>query len=187
MARQINALKQDVTATERRISANNGSLTKLISNGNDWAKSELSKKKNAATKASRAELEKLTAAYNSALGSEASTLAQTQTLINEQNQQALQSNNMNRQVMAGMYTACTVGPKLLSIILRILMVITFFAYSQGITLDLNGDGVIDYADVEVYYSNLLQKRQTKEQAARAARAQRPDFDDLGGSSHQSFK
>lgn len=187
MARQISTLKSDIASTERRINANNGALTKLISSGNAWAQSELAKKKSAATKASRAELDKLTASYTTALGSEASTLAQTQTLINEQNQQALQSNNMNRQVMAGMYTACTVGPKLLSIILRILMVITFFAYSQGITLDLNGDGVIDYADVEVYYSDLLQKRQAKEQAARAARSQRPDFDDLGGSGHQAFK
>lgn len=185
MARQISALKSDLAATERRINGNNPALTKLIADGNDWAKSELAKKKAAATKSIRAELEKLTVAYNTALGFQSSTLAETQTLINQQNQQAAQSNNMNRQVMAGMYTACTVGPKLLSIILRILMVITFFAYSQGITLDLNGDGVIDYADVEVYYSNLLQKRQAKEQAAKSARATRPDFDDIP--TPQAFK
>jgi len=185
MAKQISALKADIAATERRIHNNNPALTKLVSEGNAWAKQELAKKKAAATKSTRAELEKLTGSYNTALGSQSATLAETQTLINEQNKQAAQSNTMNRQVMAGMYTACTVGPKLLSIILRILMVITFFAYSQGITLDLNGDGVIDYADVEVYYSNLLQKRQAKESAAKAARSQRPDFDDIPG--RQAFK
>lgn len=175
IADQMKALKAEISSNERKVMTNNASLAKLAADGNTWAKQQLGYKKAAATKSAKNELEKLSATYTTALSAQSSALAETQTLINQQNMQAAQENNTNRAVMAGMYTACTVGPKILSIILRILMVITFFAYSQGITLDLNGDGIIDYADVEVYFQNLQQRRQQ-----RAAQSQRSaGFDDTG--------
>lgn len=185
MEAQLKTLKNDIAAAERNAVAGNPALAKLAAEGNGWAKSQLAAKKNAATKRSRAELEKLTSAYTASLSAQSDALSETQRLINAQNVEAAAANQRNRAVMAGMYTSMTVGPKILSIILRVLMVITFFAYSSSLQLDLNGDGVIDYADVEVYYANLVQKRQEREARARAARKTAPDFDDIGG--QQAFK
>lgn len=188
MASQIKALKADIANAEQRVLSRNPGLVTLLKESrgkNDWAKIQIAALKDAATKASRAELEKLTSAYNTTLSSQSTALSETEKIINQQNIEADAANQRNRAVMAGMYTSMTVGPKLLSIILRILMVITFFAYSSSLQLDLNGDGVVDYADVEVYYANLVQKRQDREAKARTARSTRPDFDDIGGS--QAFK
>lgn len=180
MASQIASLKADIAATERRVSSDNAALTKLAQEGNAWAKGQLAAKKAKATKNSRQELEKLTAAYNTALSNQSTAIASTEAQIQQQNQQRMEANERNRSIMASMYTWMAFGPKLLSIILRILMVITFFAYSSNLQMDLNGDGIIDYADVEVYYTNLLQRRQQREEAARSARAQRPPLTEHPG-------
>jgi len=161
MAKQIATLKADISATERRVSSDNAALTKLANEGNTWAKSQLAAQKARATKNSRQELEKLTAAYNTALGTQSTAIAQAEAQIQQQNQQRMEANQRNREIMAGMYTWMAFGPKVLSIILRILMVITFFAYSSSLHLDLNGDGIIDYADVEQYYENMVQRRQQR--------------------------
>lgn len=172
MARQITQLKSDIAATERRISADNAALAKLSNEGNSWARQQLANKKAKGTKNARTELEKLQAAYNIALSTQSAAVAQAETQIQQQNQQRMEANQRNRQIMAGMYTWMAFGPKLLSIILRILMVITFFAYSSSLQLDLNGDGIIDYADVEQYYNQLVQRRQQR--AAQSA-THRPQF------------
>ena len=187
MSTQIANLKRDIAAKDRAVQSSNAALVKLASGGNAWAKSQLSQKKSAATRGSRAELEKLSSAYTATLSSQSSTLAETQTIINQQNKETGEANQRNREIMAGMYTAMTVCPKLLSIILRVLMVITFFAYSSGVSLDLNGDGVIDYADVEVYYANMIKKRQEREARPQHRPPTAPDFDDIGGGATQPFR
>lgn len=181
MAAQIAALKKEIASAEARAASSNPALAKLAQDGNGWAKQEIAKKRASASKSARSELEKLSAAYNTTLASQSTTLSETQSLINQQNHDAAQANARNRDVMASMYIWMAFGPKALAIILRILMVISFFAYSSGLKLDLNGDGIIDNTDVEIYYQNLLQQgRERKAAAAKAMAKTTPtDFDDVG--------
>lgn len=170
MVAQIAQLKKDISESEHRAATSNASLTKLAAEGNAWAKNQIAAKRSAASRASRAQLDKLTTAYAAALEGNQTALAETTKLINEQNQKKARSNELNRNIMAGIYTAFTIGPKMLSIILRVLMVISFFAYSSGLELDLNGDGVFDYADVEVYYAQMLRRSEAQKAKAHAAKS-----------------
>lgn len=152
MAAQLKNLDSRIREEERRVTTRNPRLAELAATGNDWAKKQLDRKKTAATKKLRTEQDQLIAAYNRTLDAQSATLTTAQTQINDENARIAAANQQGRQVMAGMYIAFTAGPKALAIILRILMVITFFAYSVNFHPDLTGDGVIDYADVEEYFN-----------------------------------
>lgn len=165
MAAQIKDLDRRISAEERRIAAANPGLTKLSEENNTWARQGLEKKKARATAGMRKERDQLTAAYNRTLAGQSATLEATQRQITEANDRTAQINHRNRNVMAGMYVAFTVIPKILSIILRVLMVITFLAYSVNFNPDLTGDGIIDYADVEAYFQR--QQQQYREKVAQA--------------------
>ena len=159
IASQLRDLDARITAEERRIASANPGLQKLIRDDrNAWAITTLAKKKERATAAMRSERDKLTAAYNAALAGQSAALGETQKQIIADNDRIAAANQRNRNVMAGMYMAFTVGPKMLSILLRVLMVITFLAYSTDFHPDLTGDGIIDYRDVEEYYERARQKR-----------------------------
>lgn len=171
IAAQLKDLDTRIRAEERRTTAANPGLQKLAQEGNTWGRQQLEKKKNRATANLRKQRDQLTDTYNQTLTNQATTLATTQTQITAQNDQIAAANQRNRNVMAGMYVAFTVIPKILSIILRILMVITFLAYSVNFHPDLTGDGVIDYADVEAYFQK--QKQAYNERVA-AAQSQIPN-------------
>ena len=169
MAAQLKDLDRRITAEERRITAANPALQKLAADGNTWARQQIAAKRNRVTKTLRAERDQLTAAYNRTLASQSDQLAATQRQITETNDRTAVTNQRNRNVMAGMYVAFTVIPKILSIILRILMVITFLAYSINFHPDLTGDGIIDYADVEAYFQR--QKQAYNERVRKVQSAQ----------------
>lgn len=171
MAAQIKDLDARIRAEERRAVAANPDLQKLAHEGNTWGRQQLEKKKARATAGLRKERDQLTAAYNRTLAGQSATLETTQRQINDQNERSAAANQRNRNVMAGMYVAFTVIPKLLSIILRILMVITFLAYSVNFHPDLTGDGIIDYADVEAYFQR--QKQAYNERVRKVQSAQQP--------------
>ena len=171
MAAQIKDLDTRIRSEEHRATAANPGLQKIAQEGNTWGKQQLEKKKARATAGLRKQRDQLTDAYNRTLESQAATLATTQTQITAQNDQIAAANQRNRNVMAGMYVAFTVIPKILSIILRVLMVITFLAYSVNFHPDLTGDGVIDYADVETYFQR--QKQAYHERIQKASAAQSP--------------
>ena len=158
---QIKSIKSDIAAEERRVIASNAALVKLAGEGNGWAQRELSKKKSSATKSMKKELEQLNSTYTRALDAGSSALSESTKLLNEQNQKRAEQNERNKAVMAGMYTAFTVIPKLLSILLRVLMVISFLAYSVNYNPDLTGDGIIDYADVEEYHTARVRERNAR--------------------------
>lgn len=165
IAYQIKTLTAKIKDDERRAAAANPSLLKLAAEGNTWAKQQIAAKKARATKATRAQLDQLNNTYNQTLTAQSATLATTQAQITEANARTAATNQRNRDVMAGMYIAFTIAPKTLAIILRVLMVITFLAYSTTFHPDLTGDGIIDYADVEAYYQRQKQEYQEKLRAA----------------------
>lgn len=174
MAAQIKDLDTRIRAEEQRVTKANPGLTKLIrEDRNTWATQTLERKKTAATKTLRAERDKLTAAYNTTLAGQSATLATAQTQINDENARIAAANQSTRAAMSGMYIGLTVIPKILAIILRIIMVVTFLAYSVSFHPDLTGDGIIDYADVEAWYN------QKKQQAAQRRQRAPGDFDDIG--------
>lgn len=167
MAAQIKDLDRRIIAEERRITAANPGLQKLAAEGNTWGRQNLEKKKARASATLRKERDQLTAAYNNTLAGQSATLATAQTQITDENTRIVAANQRSRNVMAGMYVAFTVIPKVLAIILRILMVITFLAYSVNFHPDLTGDGIIDYADVEAYFQKQKQAYNQRVQQAQA--------------------
>lgn len=173
MAAQLKSLDARITAEERRITGANPGLQKLAQEGNTWAKTKLEKSKSKATATLRTERDQLTAAYNRTLATAAGTLATAQTQIQTENDRIAAANQRSRTVMAGMYVAFTVIPKILSILLRVLMVITFLAYSVNFNPDLTGDGIIDYADVEAYFQKQKQAINTRRPAAAAPTGPQP--------------
>lgn len=145
MAEQIAALKKDIAATERRAIAANGGLAALVKNGNGWASRELEKKKSAATRNSRRELDKLQSAYTSTLADQSAALTASTSALTTENQQISAENDQKKRSLSDMFFMFGAGSKLLTVILRIFLVVSFL--SKTPTLDANGDGVIDGRDV----------------------------------------
>jgi len=52
-----------------------------------------------------------------------------------------------------MYLIFSIGLKLLTILLRAMLVLTFCAYSYRYNPDLTGDGVINYEDLQAFGNN----------------------------------
>ncbi len=178
----ISALRTDakekqkaIASIERKVANSNPALEKLKKDGNAWAANEIARRQRkaiATDEKARASLENAVAvAVTESPKYIASRIAEAETA----NAEAAAANQRNRAVMSGMYTAFTVVPKALAILLRILMVVTFLAYSSKFHPDLTGDGIIDYRDVEEYY-----QRQKRAAQARETKPPAGDFDDIGG-------
>lgn len=163
--------EKSIRETEKRVEAGNPALARLKASGNAWASTKIAKSQAKAT----APDQKGRAALETAIASRvAEGPAYIQARVAEAeaaNARALDSNTRNRDVMAGMYTAFTVVPKALAILLRILMVVTFLAYSSKFNPDLTGDGIIDYQDVQEYFERQKQAALDREQQYQAARRQ----------------
>lgn len=145
MAEQINTLKKDIAAAERRTTAANGALVSLAANGNGWAANELEKKESAATRASRKELDKLQSAYTTTLANQSAILTSTTDRVSAKNAEIEEENRQKKYTLSGMYFMAGGGCKVLTVILRIFLVVSFLAKTP--TLDANGDGVVDGRDV----------------------------------------
>lgn len=161
IAAQLKDLDARIRSEERRAATANPGLQKLAQEGNTWAKTKIEKSKTRATATLRGERDQLTAAYNRTLANASGTLATAQSQIQAENDRIAAANQRSREVMGGMYMAFTIIPKILSIILRVLMVITFLAYSTTFNPDLTGDGIIDYADVEAYFQKQKEAYQNR--------------------------
>lgn len=166
IAEQIKGLESQIKKEKYSVIASNPALVKLKNSGNGWAASELSKKTSKATKAMEADVEKLRATYINTLNAGTESVDKESQQLLAENERIAQSNATKRSIMANMYTMFSVIPKALAIILRIMMVVSFLAYSQRFNPDLTGDGIIDYADVEEYYAQ--QKSAVAEKTNRAA-------------------
>lgn len=145
LAAQIKALKTDISAAERRTESANASLATLAANGNGWAKQQLSKKKAAATKSLKKELEATQSAYTAALNGQVQAVNQTTEAVNRRNATIEADNTAKRQSIETTYFGAGVLLKSLTVLFRIFLVISFLAKSP--TLDANGDGTVDGRDV----------------------------------------
>lgn len=145
MAEQIAALKGDIKSAESRTQATNGGLAALASQGNGWAKNQLDQKKAAATRKSRRELEKLQSAYTKTLTEQSATLTNATAAINTENNQIALENDQKKRSLSDMFFMFGAGSKLLTVILRIFLVVSFL--SKTPQLDANGDGIVDGKDV----------------------------------------
>jgi len=145
LAAQINTLKADIRAEERRVEAGNGALAALVAKGNGWAAKELSKKKERATKAARAELASTQAAYTAALQGRVAAVNSSTAAIQRSNDDTERTNAENRAALSGMFFLFGAGSKAMTVLMRIFLVVSFLAKNP--TLDANGDGVVDGRDV----------------------------------------
>ncbi len=145
LAAQIKTIKADISAAERRTESANASLATLAANGNGWAKQQLAKKKAAATKSLKKELDATQSAYTSALNGQVQAVNQTTEAVNRRNANIEADNMAKRQSIETMYFGAGVLFKGLTVLFRIFLVISFLAKSP--TLDANGDGTVDGRDV----------------------------------------
>lgn len=143
--------KQALIQSEKgRVAASNPALLRLKAQGNSWATGQIAARQQKATKAYEKERQSAEAAYT-ATAAEAQAYIQARiTEAEEHNRQTEQENRQNRDITSTMYLIFSIGLKLLTILLRIMVVISFCAYSYNYTPDLTGDGVIDYRDVEAF-------------------------------------
>lgn len=145
------AKERAIAETEKRVEGSNLALAKLKNSGNSWAAGKIAAQQRKATATdakSRAAIEESIAAARTDFPAYMSARIADAEKANER---ANTNTDRNRAVFSGMYMAFTIIPKLLSIILRVLMVVSFLAYSHKFNPDLTGDGVIDYHDVEEYH------------------------------------
>lgn len=166
------AKAQDIREAEKRVEAANPALSRLKSDGNAWASQKLAKQQAKATatdQKSRAALEGAIAATVTDAPAYTAARIREAEAANAAN---AAKNARNREVLSGLYLIFTLIPKALAILLRILMVVSFLAYSVNFHPDLNGDGIIDYQDVQEYYTN-RQAAAKERQAAAEQRRQAP--------------
>lgn len=145
LAEQIKQLKADIRAEEKRVDASNRSLTELAAKGNGWAANELAKKKAKATKAAKSELQSTQQAYTQALQGRVNAVNSTTRAIGEKNAATEQDNATKRAALSGMFFMFGAGFKVLTVLMRIFLVVSFLSKSP--TLDANGDGIVDGRDV----------------------------------------
>jgi hypothetical protein len=142
---QIAALKTEIKQEESRVERANASLVKLVSQGNNWAPSQLAAKKASATKSKRANLAKLEDAYNQALSGNSAALATINNQAIQTSQATIEENNTQKAAMSNLFQLFGVGSKIMTILFRMFLVVSFL--SKNPNLDANGDGTIDGEDV----------------------------------------
>jgi hypothetical protein len=145
LKQQIAALKNEIKQEESRVERANASLVKLVSQGNNWAPSQLAAKKASATKSKRANLSKLEDAYNQALSGNSAALATINTQAIQTSQATIEENNTQKAAMSNLFQLFGVGSKIMTILFRMFLVVSFL--SKNPNLDANGDGTVDGEDV----------------------------------------
>lgn len=142
---QIAALKSEIKQDESRVERANVGLVKLVSQGNNWAPSQLAAKKANATKVKRKALAKLEDAYNEALSGNSATLATINTQAIQSSQATIEENKNQKDAMSNLFQLFGVGSKIMTILFRMFLVVSFL--SKNPNLDANGDGEISGEDV----------------------------------------
>lgn len=142
---QIAALKTEIKQEESRVERANASLVKLVSQGNNWAPSQLAEKKASATKLKKQALAKLENAYNEALSGNSAALATINTQAIQSSQATIEENNTQKAAMSNLFQLFGVGSKIMTVLFRMFLVVSFL--SKNPNLDANGDGYVDGGDV----------------------------------------
>ena len=145
LKQQISALKAEIKQEESRVERQNASLVKLVSQGNNWAPSQLAAKKANATKVKRANLTKLEDAYTAALSGNSTALATINNQAIQTSQVTIEENNAQKAAMSNLFQLFGVGSKIMTVLFRMFLVVSFL--SKNPNLDANGDGTVDGEDV----------------------------------------
>ena len=152
--------RSNIAQAEAGAKNSNKSLSKLAQEGNTWAQNQINAKAAKATKSEKAQLNTIEETRAAKIAAAATYTEQRLQQVMAANQDAESKTRQNREIMASMYTIFTVVPKLLAMLLRVLMVVSFLAYSQQFNPDISGDGIIDYNDVEMWLQNRQASRST---------------------------
>ncbi len=139
-----------IAETRNRVEDSNPTLAKLKAQGNGWAATKIAKDQSRATKADAAALEKNEQAVTTTIEQNRQYLTDRIAEAEQKNAQNQERNARNQAVFGTMYLAFSIGVKCLTILLRILLVVTFLAYSYRFNPDLTGDGIINYEDLQAF-------------------------------------
>jgi len=147
---QAQAHERSARAEKARIAQANVGLVRLQASGNGWAANELRKKQERAAKADLAAKQNYESAVQNTIAESGQYISARIAEAEKQNKETNERNQKNQAIAATMYIIFTVGLKILTIFLRVMIVVSFIAYSYNYSPELTGDGVIDYRDAEAY-------------------------------------
>lgn len=142
--KEIASLQKSIENRAAQVAASNAGLTKLIADGNPWAQSELAKKIRTANSEDN---KLLSAAKQRRQVKQARQLQQDSVEMAyalAANGLTFSGNVESKTAISTMFTTFGFGAKILTILCRLLLVLSFLA--KGI-YDADGDGVIDGKDV----------------------------------------
>lgn len=145
---QAQAHEKAARLEKARIAQANVGLVRLQASGNGWAASELRKKQERATKSDATAKQSFEAAAQNTISEGQKYISARIAEAEQRNRETEERNRANQAIAATMYLIFTVGLKILTIFLRVMIVVSFIAYSYNYSPDVTGDGIIDYNDAE---------------------------------------
>lgn len=141
--RQIKEEKQE---RDRKVAnaQHHSALQQLANGGNGWAKQQIKSRADAAEAPYKKRIARLQEKRDKAADAERTANEQERNNIIIADNAALSADSGNREAISGMFTQFGLGSKIMTILLRLLLIINFLVNNPG---DWNGDGKIDGEDV----------------------------------------
>lgn len=143
---------QEIRNKEASVKRGNAKLLELQKDGNQWAAGQISRKVANATKADEKVRQETELGMVERRRTGDTYIQERVSEAERLNAENMMENKSRQGIAAIIYLIFTIGLKLLTILLRVMVVISFLAYSYQYSPDLNGDGVIDYKDLDKYGS-----------------------------------
>lgn len=143
---RIASLKKEIKADCAAVERSNPALVALIQNGNNWAKTKLSKLQASATKKKSAELEKLETQYNERVGETTGAITASAAALGVRNESISAQNAALQSSISSTIFLYSGWLKILTVFCRVFLVLSFLSNPRN-SLDVNGDGRIDGKDV----------------------------------------
>ena len=142
--------KREIAEASSRVVGANPALLKLKNQGNAWAAQTIASKQAKATKSHQTELEKNEQTVSISIEQGKAYIAARIAEAEETNLRNQQRNQKAQETAGTMYLIFSIGLKVLTILLRIMLVVTFCAYSYRFSPDLTGDGIVNYDDLQAF-------------------------------------
>ena len=141
--RQIKEEKQE---RDRKVAnaQSHVALQQLANDGNGWARQQLKTRATAAEAPYKKRLASLQEKRDKVADAERAANEQERNNIITADNAGLSADSGNREAISGMFTQFGLGSKIMTILLRLLLIINFLVNNPG---DWNGDGKIDGEDV----------------------------------------
>ena len=139
-------IKEEKQERDRKMatSQRHPALQQLASGGNDWAKQQLQSRANTAEGPYKKRIAELQSKRDRAADAERTANQRERDNIIVADNAGLTADTDNREAISGMFTQFGLGSKIMTILLRLLLIVNFLVNNPR---DWNGDGKVDGEDV----------------------------------------